>query len=224
MGVGRKSATFSSRLIAVPDAAALAAQLARPNGWAGRAIATAMDMANRKAVAAYIDALGPQPGEHVGEHVLDLGCGTGRPMAMILARGARVTGVDHSPFMVDRAARRVPRYGASAAVVEAGFAQLPIANASIDAVFACNSLYFWHDETAIVAELCRVMRPGARFVAYVTAARAMKRWSFSKAEQHRLFDVEQLQQIARAFPRTSEVASITSWGIGGFISRPVSGR
>lgn len=44
-----------------------------------------------------------------GAPVLDLGCGTGRPIAERLAsRGFRVTGVDHSAAMLDRARGFVP--------------------------------------------------------------------------------------------------------------------
>lgn len=50
-----------------------------------------------------LDGLSP-PG-----HILDLGCGTGRPIAeYVLARGHRVTGVDQSVPLLDRARRRFP--------------------------------------------------------------------------------------------------------------------
>lgn len=55
----------------------------------------------------YLDALltGLQP----RSHVLDLGCGTGRPMAeYVLARGHRVTGVDQSVALLDIARARFP--------------------------------------------------------------------------------------------------------------------
>lgn len=43
----------------------------------------------------------------VGDPILELGCGTGRLMAPLLAAGYRVTGLDSSPAMLDRAATRL---------------------------------------------------------------------------------------------------------------------
>ncbi|MFD9699530.1 class I SAM-dependent methyltransferase [Lentzea sp. NPDC059081] len=44
-----------------------------------------------------------------GSRVLDIGCGTGVPVARTLAKaGMRVTGIDVSPVMVDIAAHQVP--------------------------------------------------------------------------------------------------------------------
>lgn len=44
-----------------------------------------------------------------GQRVLDLGCGTGRPVAEYLAaRGLSITGVDQSPRMLELAQRRLP--------------------------------------------------------------------------------------------------------------------
>src|SRR5450432_1002644 len=48
-----------------------------------------------------------------GGPVLDLGCGTGRLLAPLLADGHAVVGVDHAPAMLARAAARVARLSAS---------------------------------------------------------------------------------------------------------------
>jgi len=46
---------------------------------------------------------------HPGSHVLDIGCGTGRPVATLLAAGGhRVTGIDISAAMVERSRAAVP--------------------------------------------------------------------------------------------------------------------
>ncbi len=43
-----------------------------------------------------------------GDEVLELGCGTGSLAALLLERGARVTGIDISEAMLDLARRRLP--------------------------------------------------------------------------------------------------------------------
>jgi len=48
-------------------------------------------------------------GLHPGSHVLDLGCGTGRPIAEhLVGRRLRVTGIDQSANMLEVARRRLP--------------------------------------------------------------------------------------------------------------------
>jgi len=56
----------------------------------------------------YLDTL--LDGLPVPSSILDLGCGTGRPMAeYILARGHHVTGIDQSEELLKRARARLPR-------------------------------------------------------------------------------------------------------------------
>ncbi len=195
------------------DRAAFARQLARPSGRAGGVVAAAMDLANRRAVAASIAALAPRP----GEHVLDLGCGTGRAAASIARTGARVTGIDHSPLMVETARRRC---GDRATIAAAEFDRLPLNDAGVDAVFACNTLYFWHDEAAILGELRRVLRPDGRSVAYVTAGSAIAKLFGGKSETHRSFGEAELMALVPAFGlRTPSVsiAPLATFGVMGFV-------
>jgi SAM-dependent methyltransferase len=55
-------------------------------------------------------ALYLQLAQVVGDPILELGCGTGRVMEPLCAAGWRVTGVDSSPAMLDRARRRLAGY------------------------------------------------------------------------------------------------------------------
>ncbi len=72
-----------------------------------------------------------------GRKVLDLGCGTGRPIATYLAdRRCAVTGVDAAPTMVDLFAANLP--GAEA--VEADMRGLAL-GARYDVILAWNSLF-----------------------------------------------------------------------------------
>jgi len=161
---------------------ALARQLAYPAGIAGRLLAPVMDLANRTPTRIALDYLSPHP----GEAVLDAGCGTGAALAEMLVRAdCRATGVDRSPTMLADARRRL---GGRAELVEASLECLPFADGVFDAVLALNVLYFADQDGAMISELRRVLRPGGRLVAYVTAAQTMKSWSFVGAGLHRLFD------------------------------------
>jgi 2-polyprenyl-3-methyl-5-hydroxy-6-metoxy-1,4-benzoquinol methylase len=56
-------------------------------------------------------ALGPWLDIEPGTRVLDVGCGVGRWSSMLARRGARVTGVDLSPTMIEQARRRADADG-----------------------------------------------------------------------------------------------------------------
>jgi len=55
--------------------------------------------------AALVDLLSPQGG------VLELGCGSGRVLAVLRESGLDVTGLDSSPVMLERARQRLARFG-----------------------------------------------------------------------------------------------------------------
>ena len=165
----------------------LAQQLARPSGIAGRVLGTLMDVANRRPLRLAVDSLAPA----VGEKILDAGCGTGAAMAEILKRAScHVTGVDASETML--AAARC-RLGSRVDLAEAPLEALPFEAENFDAVLALNVLYFNDGTNAMLRSLRTVLRPGGRLVAYVTDARSMADWSFTREGLHRLYDANALQ-------------------------------
>lgn len=100
-----------------------------------------------------------------GEHVLLVGVGTGADLPL-LPQGVRVTGVDLSPEMLDRARARLPLAGREIALVEANAQALPFEGASFDAVLLSLILSVVPDATACLREARRVLRPGGRIVVF----------------------------------------------------------
>ena len=97
-----------------------------------------------------------------GEHVLDVGCGTGNAALLTAARGARVTGVDPAPRLLEVARGRAHGRDASFAVGHAG--ALPLGDGEADVVLSVFGVIFAPDPTAAAAELARVTAPGGRIV------------------------------------------------------------
>ena len=90
--------------------------------------------------------------------MLDLGCGTGRPLAgWLIDQGARVTGVDGAPAMIERARAAHPGQDWHVADMRA----LP-ALGPFDGVLAWHS--FFHlapgDQPAMIEGFARLTRPG----------------------------------------------------------------
>jgi ubiquinone/menaquinone biosynthesis C-methylase UbiE len=133
-------------------------QFGHPEGRLGALAGRVMARRNGEVNAWAVELLEIQ----AGEHVLEIGCGPGLSLAAA-ARGpaARITGVDPSAVMVAQARRR-NRRATHATVVEAGAEALPLADASVDAAIAVNSLSHWRERDRGLAELARVLRPGGR--------------------------------------------------------------
>lgn len=102
-------------------------------------------------------------GPVAGRDVLDAGCGSGPLAAQLVAGGARVTGFDVSPRMVELArARALP--GASFAVADLGAPLDSLADDSFDLIAASLVLHYLEDWVAPLRELRRVLRPGGALV------------------------------------------------------------
>jgi len=102
-----------------------------------------------------------------GEHILDLGCGTGALTSEIAARGAEVLGVDRSEEMIAQARKKFPALRFE--VVDAR--DLRGDRAGFDAVFSNAVLHWIPEAEEVIAGVARVLRPasagrpGGRFVA-----------------------------------------------------------
>ena len=90
--------------------------------------------------------------------VLDAACGTGRYARLLADRGHRVTGVDQSREMLAKARARVPE----AELVEGSVTELPLADASFDAVVCGLTLTHFESIAKPISEFARVLRPGGR--------------------------------------------------------------
>jgi SAM-dependent methyltransferase len=108
-----------------------------------------------------------------GGIVVDVGCGTGRALPALRAAvgptGA-VLGLDLTPQML--AVARERGHGHEAALVLADARHLPLAHASVDAIFAAGLLTHLPDTGAGLRELARVTRPGGRLVLFHPSGRA----------------------------------------------------
>ena len=100
---------------------------------------------------------------HDGADVLELGCGNGRPGAIVLADRHCYTGVDISGEQLTRARALVP----GARFVHADYTELALEPRSLDAVAAVLTLtHIPRDEHGpLLAKVAQWLRPGGLFLA-----------------------------------------------------------
>ena len=103
--------------------------------------------------------------------VLDVPCGQGNvteALAQAVPRG-RVFALDLSNTMLRLARARLERSGMlpRATLVRANALQLPIEDASVDAISACAGLHLFPDPDRAIDEMRRVLRPGGRVAGLV---------------------------------------------------------
>ncbi|MEU4955538.1 SAM-dependent methyltransferase [Streptomyces lavendulae] len=102
-----------------------------------------------------------------GQHVLDVGCGNGIPAAQIATgHDVHVTGVTVSAYQLRLAQERLyPAAGPGQVSFRLADAmKLPFEGASFDSAYAMESLLHMDDKDAVLGQLARVLRPGARLV------------------------------------------------------------
>lgn len=100
------------------------------------------------------------------EHVLDLGCGTGRITAELHRRlpQGRLVGADRSEAMLEAAASWLREQAPGVALVQADGAALPFRRA-FDAVFSTATFHWILDHSALFRSLITALKPGGRLVA-----------------------------------------------------------
>jgi ubiquinone/menaquinone biosynthesis C-methylase UbiE len=138
----------------------------KPSGWLGK-------LMYRKPVGHYgffrvaMEKLHLQP-EDV---FLEVGCGGGVMLDMILQTVQRACGIDHSPDMVELARQKNAQALSQgrAEIVQGSVQALPWDENHFTCAAGVEMLWFVEDPVLALRELCRVLQPGGRLV-FVTAA------------------------------------------------------
>ncbi len=152
-----------------------------------------------------------------GERALDLACGTGDIALAVAARGARVTGLDITPRMLQLATGK----SRAATFLAGDMTSLPFRSQSFDVVTTGYGLRNVPDLTTAIDEIARVLRPGGRllsldfnrpqaaviraaYLAYLTAAGSALGWLL-----HRDPDTYRyIPESIRRYPGAAGVAAL----------------
>ena len=126
---------------------------ARPSDWA------LSEDQQTPTYEAALDHVGLEP----GRRVLDVGCGVGAFLELVVDRGGVPSGIDASETLVALARERLPGADLRVGDMEA----LPYADAGFDLVTGFNAFFFADDMVAALREAGRVARRGAPVVIQV---------------------------------------------------------
>jgi SAM-dependent methyltransferase len=150
-------------------------------------------------------------GEVGGLGILDVGCGNGYFARGLARRGARVTGIDISPRMIEHAKQQeateslgIEYHVLDAALLPAGFAPQ-----SFDMVASCMALQDMPSVEKVFRGVHTLLRPGCRFVASIThpcTDTPLRVWERDQSGAKRWLCID------RYFERGSFEYTWTDWG------------
>ena len=97
-----------------------------------------------------------------GQRVLDVGCGTGVVAVTAACRGAKVSGLDLTPVLLERARKNASIAGVDVEFIEGDVEALPYPDASFDVVLSQFGHIFAPRPAVAIREMLRVLKSGGR--------------------------------------------------------------
>jgi SAM-dependent methyltransferase len=119
-----------------------------------------------------------------GVELLDVATGAGNVSIPAARAGARVTGLDLTPKLLDVARARAAEAGLQIELVEGDAEELPFAEHSFDRVTSCFGVMFAPRHEVAARELVRVARPGGRIVVTAWTPEGFVGANFRTAASH----------------------------------------
>lgn len=125
--------------------------------WYKRPLGALVDRVEKEPVYAYLEP-------KAGEHVLDVGCGTGNFSLELARLGVKVTGIDISEPMLAKARCKTVKADMDIEFLKGDALKIPFRDNTFDKVVSVAALEFASDLKAALAECHRVLKPGGRMV------------------------------------------------------------
>jgi ubiquinone/menaquinone biosynthesis C-methylase UbiE len=144
----------------------IANQLSHPTGIGGSFVFSVM---NRQIRPLYEDMVRLLPLSD-SDNVLDMGCGNGNVLNMLASRhenkSCSFTGIDISPSAIKSALKRNRKYvkNRRMKLLCQDMSKMPFDDFSFDKIYTINTVYFWENLDATMAEIRRILKPNGLFI------------------------------------------------------------
>ncbi|HEV7473090.1 MAG TPA: class I SAM-dependent methyltransferase [Pyrinomonadaceae bacterium] len=176
----------------------IARQLAKPSGLVGRTFtARWLNRANARMNQLTLAQLAISP----QDSILEVGFGGGDLLEQILRAGppALLAGLDISPDMVQLANRRLQRRVSDTKFeVRCGdIENILYATGQFNKLCSVNTIYFWRNPAAALAECRRVLQTGGQILLCFNSREDLETWPIHR-HGFRLYDVAEVEALLRA--------------------------
>ena len=162
------------------QARAMASQLRQPTGDDGIKTGEWMSDGNRFLILETLSVLDAQ----AGDRILEIGMGNGHFVPEIVSKDAGISysGCDFSELMVRESEKNNREWVAKqqAEFIHTDGTSLPFADAAFDKIFTVNTIYFWEDRQAVLAEFRRVLKPNGLLIIGFRPKRLMENIPFTQ--------------------------------------------
>lgn len=139
-------------------------------------------------------------GSLAGQHVLEVGCGRGVGVEVLLDRlhAAQVSAFDLDPLMVAKAARRLYERGPSVSLSVGDACDITLATGGVDAVVDFGVIHHVPDWRTALGEVSRVLRPGGLLLFEEVPRHTLDSWVFRTFTVHPRADRFEADEFADA--------------------------
>lgn len=148
-----------------------------PKGWIGTYFGEKMVWQHKPETLWAIELLDLQQ----GNRILELGCGSGYAMKLILEHDSvnKVVGLDISPAVIRSAAirNRKALQNNRAELVQGDVSFLPFEETQFDKIVSIHSIYFWEELATTISEIHRVLNPGGTCVITLCNGKGEESWT-----------------------------------------------
>lgn len=151
-------------------------QYKTPKGLIGTYIGEKMVWQHKPETLWTIELLDIKP----GENVLELGCGSGYAMKLILEKNMadKVVGLDLSPAVIRSAAIRNKKalQDEKAKLIQGNVKYLDFQDEHFEKVFSIHTIYFWDELADTITEIFRVLKPSGACIITLCNGKNEEEW------------------------------------------------